>query len=1076
MIILFTSRSEQKSHKLEREILDAFADRIGKDTWQAIMTEKGLQAVRGMLAAKATKNMSVACYKLNKSYRKLLWIIGNRELFNDDGITCIGTTAKRVLVKEEEEDDMVTALQPLLAVAGLLHDVGKANDRFQNKLKGKVSNIDPIRHEYVSCLILKSVYKFSSDKTDEGILRTLLDIKTQQIIANLSFDVKSSNQIFRDLPPVTKLLCWLILSHHKLPVLKELIEGMQLEKFTKFDDVLDNIDQNYGYCNYGISNINMCNDDLVANLSFTEGIMFDNDVFKRKLNRWCIRLIKTLPKLKEIMNKSSFRLAILYVRMSLVLSDHHISSCTHSTKKVFENMTLVANTKKNKNGIREIDQFLSEHVIRVSDEAVSIFYNLKKYQNMRKLYDVQMPVSKPKGKFYWQEKAEKSILDFKSQHSDKNYGAFIVNMASTGCGKTISNAKNMRALSKDGSLRYILALGLRSLTLQTGDEYKKSLGMTQDDLAVVIGSSNIQKLHDSEMDDIDDSLMLEDVFHTDEVYDRYMDIFIDTSVKNSKKNLAFLTKPVLVATIDHIMMATECIKGGRFILPFMRLMSSDLIIDEIDDFGRNDLIAISRLVHLAGMLGRNVSISSATIPPDLAAAMFKAYSSGYKIYSEYYKKDNYIAAFLCDEYNSSAYIINNDDSNYSLAKYQEKHNKFVAKRATLLMKEKVKRKAYIKWDASADYVTNMVSDIIKLHDTNNFHDKITGKCVSFGMIRTANVNMCIDVTRYLLEQYETPSNYEIRVMAYHSRQVMILRYIQEAYLDRALKRKGDYERIEEPVIRETLDKSDENNIIFVLVVTPVEEVGRDHDFDWAIVEPSSIRSLIQLAGRVLRHREKDSDAANIAIMQHNHNEFVKKHKLVFCNPGFEDCPEYHLDCHDVMKLIEKDTIENINSLPRIIKPSKLKYKENLVHLEHKVMMDILNNNDVFYTMTNWLESYIFMTGLHQKKIKFRANTIKEIELYYEIVKSQAGKYYFYLYDGDKKIPFENVEFENVSTERLWLNRDMDSSVKYVEEKLGKEGFISREYFQVKAIQYKNLENERYLYSDELGIQRITQKK
>ena len=37
------------------------------------------------------------------------------------------------------------------------------------------------------------------------------------------------------------------------------------------------------------------------------------------------------------------------------------------------------------------------------------------------------------------------------------------------------NAKMMRALSVDGqSLRYVLALGLRSLTLQAGDEYRNS--------------------------------------------------------------------------------------------------------------------------------------------------------------------------------------------------------------------------------------------------------------------------------------------------------------------------------------------------------------------------------------------------------------------------------------------------------------------------------------------------------------------------------------------------------------------------------------------------------------------------
>jgi CRISPR-associated endonuclease/helicase Cas3 len=34
---------------------------------------------------------------------------------------------------------------------------------------------------------------------------------------------------------------------------------------------------------------------------------------------------------------------------------------------------------------------------------------------------------------------------------------------------------------------------------------------------------------------------------------------------------------------------TETKRGGRYILPFLRLMSSDLVIDEVDDFDGRDL-------------------------------------------------------------------------------------------------------------------------------------------------------------------------------------------------------------------------------------------------------------------------------------------------------------------------------------------------------------------------------------------------------------------------------------------------------------------------------------------------------
>lgn len=57
---------------------------------------------------------------------------------------------------------------------------------------------------------------------------------------------------------------------------------------------------------------------------------------------------------------------------------------------------------------------------------------------------------------------------------------------------------------------------------------------------------------------------------------------------------------------------------------------------------------------------------------------------------------------------------------------------------------------------------------------------------------------------------------------------------------------------------------------FIVVATPVEEVGRDHDFDWAVLEPSSAQSLVQAAGRVNRHRFLRLEGTyNIAILQYN---------------------------------------------------------------------------------------------------------------------------------------------------------------------------------------------------------------
>jgi CRISPR-associated endonuclease/helicase Cas3 len=89
-----------------------------------------------------------------------------------------------------------------------------------------------------------------------------------------------------------------------------------------------------------------------------------------------------------------------------------------------------------------------------------------------------------------------------------------------------------------------------------------------------------------------------------------------------------ISAPMLVCTVDHLTPATESLRAGRQIAPMLRLMSSDLILDELDDYDLNDLPALTRLVHWAGLLGARVVLSSATLPPALVEGMFMAYRAG----------------------------------------------------------------------------------------------------------------------------------------------------------------------------------------------------------------------------------------------------------------------------------------------------------------------------------------------------------------------------------------------------------------------------------------------------------------
>src|SRR5690606_25944975 len=195
----------------------------------------------------------------------------------------------------------------------------------------------------------------------------------------------------------------------------------------------------------------------------------------------------------------------------------------------------------------------------------------------------------------------------------------------------------------------------------------------------------------------------------------------------------------------------------------------------------------------------------------------------------------------------------------SLAEQIVKHKAYIIECTDLVAQKEQKQ---LDESLQQQYFERIRQNIEKLHHQHHTVDVQTGKKVSFGVVRVANIPPCVALTQYLLSA-EWPETIAPRSMAYHRRQVLPLRSEQERHLDQVLKRKE--KQNEQPVafsnevIRQNLNGTDAEHVIFILVATPVEEVGRDHDFDWAIIEPSSYRSIIQLTGRVLRHRKLEQD-------------------------------------------------------------------------------------------------------------------------------------------------------------------------------------------------------------------------
>jgi CRISPR-associated endonuclease/helicase Cas3 len=546
-----------------------------------------------------------------------------------------------------------------------------------------------------------------------------------------------------------------------------------------------------------------------------------------------------------------------------------------------------------------------------------------------------------------------------------------------------------------------------------------------------------------------------------------------------------------------------------------------LVIDEIDDFTGDDLIAIGRLIHLAGMLGRKVMISSATIPPYLAEGYFKAYRDGWKLYCQTRDASNVIGCAWIDEFATKVSTNNNIETPSAILEYRQEHAHFIEKRVAKLQQQPAKRKADITDCQSiienyqgqshrqqevieskqTAYFELIAQSTLNKHQQHHYYDARSQLNVSFGVVRVANIMPCVDLTQYLLEK-DWPENTEVRVMAYHSQQVLLLRSLQERHLDQVLKRKEKSGEIPAalnvPVIRQHLTAIKKSspkieNVLFILVATPVEEVGRDHDFDWAVIEPSSYRSIIQLAGRVKRHRQGEVSEPNIALMQYNwkgireHNDENSK---VFNRPGFEDL--IRLTTHDITQLIDVNLIaQRLDAIPRIQQSAQLtanylielNQASSLAELEHAAtwhwLANYKNSGDKAQvgpqTLQGWLNHHWFLTALPQALAPFRKSepSLRVFLVFDEqqqtsrfCEKDEQG----FAIEREGPLNIQRIILSGQAHQRLWITRDFDQSCKaLVEDQYLSQRRISLRYGE---LSFPHDEKKKYGYNDQLGLVKI----
>lgn len=1120
MMVTFVSQCEKKALQRTRRVLDAFANRIGNNTWQTVITEDGLLTVKKMLRKTASKSTAVSCHWIRSRNRShFLWVVGNKLKFNAEGLVPVNSTTSNRIIKDNKNDwKYLPAIRALTSLAALLHDWGKANERFQEKLKKEYRGPagDRLRHEWVSCILLKAVIKLSKNpESDEGWLSILAEGKIEEnsiLALNLS-----SLLPLRELPPIAKLVAWLVLTHHKLPLTPNGEKDYSGSPVHSLDELLILIDKTWGYENTIAGNIESC-------LHFPNGLLSNATKWLSPVKRWSKKTLQLQAELQQAIDSGAYRVILHHARLCLMLGDHFYSSLSVSEVPYWDNKSgLVANTQPDKKPKQALDQ----HLIGVYESAKRNVEKLPLVEaSIEPSYNTAELKKKSPPKYAWQDKAAQKIAGWRESNGEIKRGFFAVNLASTGQGKTFANAKAMMALSENGdTLRYILALGLRTLTLQTGDEYKKRIFTRTDgsDLGVLIGSRAILELHENNRteDPIEkqagsesSELLLsdnEEVFYGGEMQEDGW-----ATILRHAKDKKMLYAPVLVCTIDHIIAATETTRGGRYILPALRLLSSDLVIDEIDDFTGADSIAIGRLIHLAGMLGRKVMISSATIPPALAEGYFNCYQEGWGLYCK--TRDAYpeIGCFWIDEFSSSQENIALGAN--AIEQYQEKHLTYINKRVNKLVQQPPKRKADIidcshllagknkqteksQKAKTEAYFTKIAESAVTFHQQNHTLHSQTGLAISFGVIRIANVSPCVHLTRFLLN-HEWQSDTEVRVMAYHSKQVLLLRHEQEKHLDNVLKRK-EYDNEEPEAFSNTvinqhichIKKCNSNvkNILFIVVATPVEEVGRDHDFDWAIIEPSSYRSIIQLAGRVLRHRSTTPTAPNIGIMQYNILTILRGDtpgQARFLHPGYEEKPlldngnSGYMKSHNLKEILATESIaERLDATPRIQIKQPNAQPTKMALLEHAVISSQLAHYDGKgpNNLQSYLNSYWYLTALPQKHNRFRKSP-KSTELYRIVTPESDAWFTERKEDGKFKYTIQgelsrdddayNIQPANLTKKeysRLWLLRNYTELLTEQCDKQSMELTDACKKYGELSLTAPNSYNTKYLYNDQFGL-------
>lgn len=1031
MNILLIAQCQKRALKETRRILDQFAERKGERTWQTPITKAGLNTLRTLLRKRARRNTAVACHWIrSKDHSELLWIVGNASRFNDNGTVPTNITRRDILRQEDENNwHALDQIRWLASMAALFHDVGKATDAFQQRLRGQREGRNRYRHEWISLRLLEAFVGQDDDSQWLQRLASAEGCQPQHWLKTLRRDgidpldaTSDARTPFRCLPPLAQAIGWLIVSHHRLP-LKPSIDDKGVQQWLGKNELGWQNELTQGLANVSAAwnevELRESLEDLPPWWQCSRGLPVGEKLWHKR----AIRLVTQAFKAnwwnsRETPPPLDSPYVMHLARLCLMMADHHYSSLRIGKSDHFVAKTLYANTQSSQPPWPETphsipNQTLLDHLLGVTRCTGEIVHRLPSLlSGLRGITQHRRFRQRSReARFKWQDKA----FDLAStlQARSEQQGFFGINMASTGCGKTLANGRIMYALGHPRrGARFTIALGLRTLTLQTGESYRKHMQLSEHDLAIRVGGSaqmamyeHMQNDQESPSGSSSDTSLLDDdsvIDHTDSTDSHPL----LTTFLHDPKAQQFVSAPIMVCTIDHLMPATESLRGGRQIAPMLRLMTSDLILDEPDDFGIEDLPALTRLVYWTGLLGSRVLLSSATLPPTLIQGLYEAYYAGRTQFQRHQGDPSAPQAICC------AWFDEQDHSTKECADprmFKEQHNIFAKQRTHFLAEQtQILRTGRV---APLENITSRSEDTLYaqlcdalLSEARTLHEahhsvSTQGQRVSFGLIRLANINPLVAIAKQLFT-HQPYQDMHIHLCVYHSQFPLLMRSRKEQMLDSVLDRHNAKAVFNHPSVAPLLAKSPDKEHLFIVLGSPVTEVGRDHDYDWAIVEPSSVRSIIQLAGRIQRHRCVPPSTPNVVLLNRNLSTLKHGDKAAsFMRPGFETKTYWCLPKHQLDQgLLPKGLLEHIDARPRLCHPRlRGQLPGAACYLYPDDTLNSLEHQRIGYTMlAHFQKRYsppipagafschdtpsALLTGVLQQHQPFRKQTGKQVDL------------------------------------------------------------------------------------------------